>query len=78
MRKKYNYFVNGKMMSRKDFMDKLKMDCQKVKRTDWCGDIGIDLCEFDEKKFNHYMYAVNNYMFVVIGNNVYRRKEANL
>lgn len=63
-------------MSRKEFMDKLKMDCQMVKRTDWCGDIGIDLCEFDEKKFNHYMRAVGSCAFVVIGRNCYNRKEA--
>lgn len=76
MRKKYNYFVNGKVMPRKEFMDKLKMDCLKVVRTDYCGDIGIDLCEYDEKKFNHYMRAVGNYAFVVIGRNCYNRKEA--
>ena len=75
MRKKYNYFVNGTKMSRKEFMDKLKMDCQKVVHTNWCGDIGIDLCDFDKKKFNHYMRSVKNYVFIVIGHNCYRRKE---
>ena len=75
MRKKYNYFVNGKVMPRKEFMGKLKMDCLKVVRTDYCGDIGIDLCEYDEKKFNYYMRAVSDCMFIIIGNNVYSRKE---
>lgn len=75
MRKKYNYFVNGELMPRKEFADKLKRHCNKVIRTDWCGDIGIDLCEFDEKKFNHYMRAVNNYAAVIIGNDVFNRKE---
>lgn len=56
-------------------MGKLKMDCLKVVRTDYCGDIGIDLCEYDEKKFNYYMRAVGNCMFIIIGNNVYSRKE---
>lgn len=75
MCKKYNYFVNGKVMPRKEFMDKLKMDCQKVVRTDYCGDIGIGLCEYDEKKFNHYMYEINNGVIVFINNKNYRRKE---
>lgn len=75
MRKKYNYFINGKVMSRKEFMGKLKMDCKKVIRTDYCGDIGIDLCEYDEKKFNHYMYKINNGVIVFINNKNYRRKE---
>ena len=54
MRKKYNYFINGEIVPRKEFMDRLKIDCQKVVRRDWCGDIGVDLCDLDEKKFNHY------------------------
>lgn len=75
MRKKYNYFVNGKIMSRKEFMDELKMDSQRVVRTDYCGDIGINLCEFDQKKFNHYMYEINKGVIVFINNKNYRRKE---
>ena len=54
MRKKYNYFINGEIVLRKEFMDRLKIDCQKVVRRDWRGDIGVDLCDLDEKKFNHY------------------------
>lgn len=75
MRKKYNYFVNGKMMPRKEFMEKLKMDCQKVVQTDLCGDLGIDVCDFDEKKFNHYMYEIDNGVILFINNKDYRRKE---
>lgn len=37
MRKKYNYFINGEMVPRKEFMDRLKIDCQKVVRRDWYG-----------------------------------------
>lgn len=76
MRKKYNYFVNGKMMSRKKFMDELKMDCQRIVETNCCGYIGIDVCEFDQKKFNHWMYEINRGVILFIGNKDYRRKEA--
>jgi hypothetical protein len=61
MRKKYDYFVNNKKMSKKKFMEELKKCCYKVVRTDviagWCG---VDFSEFDEKKFNSEMYAINN------------------
>lgn len=75
MRKQYGYYINGIEMSRKEFMDKLKMDSQRVVRTDYCGDIGINLCEFDQKKFNHYMYEINKGVIVFINNKNYRRKE---
>ena len=78
MRKKYNYFVNGNQLSRKDFMEELKKCCYKVVRTDviagWCG---VDFREFDEKKFNSEMYAINQGIIVIFAeyHKTFRRKE---
>lgn len=78
MRKKYDYFVNGERLSRKEFMEELKKCCYKVVRQDviagWCG---VDFCEFDEKKFNSEMYAINNGVVVMFPhkNKTFRRKE---
>lgn len=77
MRKKYDYFVNGNKMSRKEFMEELKKCCYKVVHTDviagWCG---VDFCEFDEKKFNSEMRAINNGVIVMFAgeNKTFRRK----
>ena len=77
MYKKYDYFVNSKKMSRKDFMAALKIKCQKVVRTDMITeDIGIDLCAFDEKRFNKNMRLINNGTILIIGDHVFSRKEA--
>jgi hypothetical protein len=61
MRKKYDYFVNKNKVSRKEFIKELESCCQKVVDTDvvagWCG---IDFVEFDKKKFNRCMRAINN------------------
>ena len=79
MRKKYNYFVNNKQMSRKDFMEELKKCCYKVVDTDviagWCG---IEFQEFDEKKFNKEMRAINNGVVVMFfdSQKTFSRKEA--
>ena len=76
MYKKYDYFVNSKKMSRKDFIAALKTKCQKVVRTDMITeDIGIDLCAFDEKRFNKNMRLINNGTILIIGDYVFSRKE---
>lgn len=79
MRKKYDYLVNGIKTSRKEFIEELKKCCYKVVRTDviagWCG---VDFCEFDEKKFNREMRAINNGVIVMFAgeNKTFRRKVA--
>jgi len=79
MRKKYDYFVNGEKFSRKDFVEELKKCCYKVVHTDviagWCG---VDFREFDEKKFNKKMYAINQGIIVMFfdSQKTFSRKEA--
>lgn len=78
MKKKYDYFVNDRKVSRKDFMSELRLCCQKVVHTDLVTEyIGVDLCAFDEKKFNSHMYDINKGIIVMmIGHNkTFRRKE---
>lgn len=77
MRRKYEYFVNGNKLCRKDFIHQLEMCCQKVIRTDMVGCIGIDLCDLDKKKFNSEMYAINQGIIVMFPehNKTFRRKE---
>ena len=75
MRKKYAYFVNGKEMSRKDFIHKLEGCSLTVVATDVVGCIGIDFREFDQKKFNRYMREINKGTVMIIGHNVFSRKE---
>ena len=75
MRKQYIYLINGKEMSRKEFMDRLRVDCQRVVKTGYYGYVGIDICEFDQKKFNHCVYEINRGVILLIGNKDYRRKE---
>ena len=66
MRKKYDYFVNGNKMNRKDFMEELKKCCYTVVHTDMITeDIGVDFAELDEKKFNSEMRAINQGIIVV-------------
>ena len=52
---KYQYYVNGKPVSRKEMMSQLKDKCYKIIHTEYIGDIGINTIETDEKKFNSYM-----------------------
>lgn len=78
MRKKYEYFVNNEKMSRKDFVEQLKKCCYRVVDTDviagWCG---IDFCEFDEKRFNRELRAINNGVIVMFfdAQKTFSRKE---
>lgn len=74
MRRKYKYFVNDKEMSKKDFVNELKLCCQKVKDTVVCGYIGIDFCEFDKKEFNSCMRDINDGIRVIHKGKMFRRK----
>lgn len=64
MRKKYEYFVNNEKLTRKDFLSKLKNCCYRVVDTQMVGLIGVDFTEFDEKKFNRELRAINNGVIV--------------
>lgn len=61
MRRKYNYFVDGVAMPRKDFLEELKRYSQIVKQVDviagWCG---IDMECFDEERFKNNLKTINN------------------
>ena len=39
---KYQYYVNGNPVSRKDMMAALKNKCYKIISTEYIGDIGIN------------------------------------
>lgn len=61
MRKKYAYFVNNVVMSRKDFLKELKNCCQRVVHTDIiAGWYGVDLVDFDEDMFKTELKNINN------------------
>ena len=49
---KYQYYVNGNPVTKKEMVKRLKECCYKVTDTMQVGLIGIDTVEFDEKKFN--------------------------
>lgn len=78
MRKRYSYFINGEAFSKQEFVKELKMCCKKVVSTDvvtgWCG---VDLCEFDENKFNKYMRDIEKGSIIAFydSNKVFCRKE---
>ena len=78
MRKKYNYFVNNNKLTRKEFVDELKKCCHKVVDTQMIGCIGVDFVEFDEKKFNKELRAINNGVIVMFmdAQKTFSRKEA--
>lgn len=79
MRRKFDYFVNGEKLSRKEFIIELEKCCQKVVRTDviadWCG---ISLCELDEERFKRNMRDVEKGIIVMFPdqNKTFARKEA--
>lgn len=77
MRKKYEYFVNGVSMKRKEFVVELKNECQKVVGAHVINeDFSIDLCDFDEAKFKETMKSVEDGVTVIfIGGKTYRREE---
>ena len=72
---KYQYYVNGNPVSRKEMMVELKNKCYKIVHTEYIGDIGIDTTETDEKKFNSFMRKIEKGDIVLIGNKTFRRKK---
>ena len=74
MRRKYKYFVNDVEMSKKDFENELKLYCQKVVHTSYCGCIGVDFCEFDNKQFNSCMKDIQNGIRIITQGKTFKRK----
>ena len=72
---KYQYYVNGNPVSRKDMMTALKNKCYKIISTEYIGEIGIDTTEADEKKFNSFMRKIEKGHIVLIDNKTFRRKK---
>lgn len=72
---KYQYYVNGKLVTRKEMMVELKNKCYKIIRTEYIGDIGINTTETDEKKFNSFMRKIEKGHIVLIDNKTFRRKK---
>lgn len=71
---KYQYYVNGKPVTRKEMMVELKNKCYKIIRTEYIGDIGINTTETDEKRFNSFMRKIEQGHIVLIDNKTFRRK----
>lgn len=72
---KYQYYVNENPVSRKEMMAALKNKCYKIISTEYIGDIGIDITETDEKKFNSFMRKIEKGHIILIGNKTFRRKK---
>lgn len=72
---KYQYYVNGKPVTRKEMMVELKNKCYKIIRTEYISDIGINTTETDEKKFNSFMRKIEKGHIVLIDNKTFRRKK---
>lgn len=72
---KYQYYVNENPVSRKEMMAALKNKCYKIISTEYIGDIGIDITETDEKKFNIFMRKIEKGHIILIGNKTFRRKK---
>ena len=80
MRKKYNYFVDGELVSRKEFFARLKSQCTTVVDRQvingWCG---VDVVEFSEKKYKKCLKSINDgvdIMFFDGKHKVFTRMEA--
>ena len=74
---KYQYYVNGKPVTKKEMVKRLKECCYKVTDTMQVGLIGINTVEFDEKKFNRSLRHICNpsYLFVAIDSTTFSRKK---
>lgn len=72
---KYQYYVNGKPVTRKEMMVELKNKCYRIIRTEYIGDIGINTTETDEKKFNSFMRKIEKGHIVLIDNKTFSRKK---
>jgi hypothetical protein len=71
---KYQYYVNGKPVTRKEMVIELKNKCYRTIRTEYIGGIGIDITETDEKKFNSLMRKIEKGYIILIDNKTFRRK----
>lgn len=72
---KYQYYVNGNPVSRKEMISQLKDKCYKIIHTEYIGDIGINTIETDERKFNSYMRKIEQGHIVLMGGKTFRRKK---
>lgn len=74
---KYQYYVNGEPVTKKEMVKRLKECCYKVTDTMQVGLIGVDMTEFDEKKFNRSLRHIcdPSYAFVAIGSTSFHRKK---
>jgi hypothetical protein len=77
MKRKYVYYFNKEEISKKEFVHKLQMDCQKVIGTEYHGYFGVDIMQLDKKKFNENMRAIEDGSHVVFlgSKNKYYRRE---
>ena len=80
--KKYNYFVNNVQVPKKDFFAQLRDSCQRVVDTDviagWCG---VDIMEFDEKRYKRCLRDLNDGVEIfIIGSHSksFKRKEVKI
>lgn len=80
--KKYNYFVDDVQVPRKEFFSRLRDRCQRVAHTDviagWCG---VDIMEFDEKKYKRCLRDLNDGVEIfILGSHSksFKRKEVKI
>lgn len=71
---KYQYYVNGEPVTRKEMVIELKNKCYRIICTEYIGGIGIDITETDEKKFNSLMRKIEKGYIILIDNKTFRRK----
>ena len=78
--KKYNYFVDGELVPRKEFFARLKSQCTTVVDTHviagWCG---VDVVEFSEKKYKKRLRSINDGVDIMFFDGKYKvfaRREA--
>lgn len=66
---KYNYFVDNVQVPRNDFFKQLRKYSHRPKRVatiaGWCG---VDIMEFDEKKYKEHVRDINNGYVVLVMN----------
>ena len=46
-----HYTINSVRVTRKDFFNSLKADCQRIASTVQVGALGVDIMEFDPEKY---------------------------
>lgn len=76
MRISYTYYFNKQEISRKELLEKLKQDCQKVISTEYAGSIGIDLMGLDKSRYNQCIRDIEkgtHVVFMKSGNRYYRK-----